>query len=60
MIEFIQSISGAEWAGIAAAGILFFDRIAKITPTKKDDGAVSFLYKVFAFLGVKVKDNPGN
>ena len=48
-----------ELAGIAAAFVLFFDRLAKLTPTTKDDGAVSLLYKVFAVLGVKVKDNSG-
>lgn len=48
-----------EWAGIAAILVLFFDRLAKLTPTTKDDGAVSLLYRIFAVLGVKVPDNPG-
>lgn len=48
-----------NWVAIAAAAsafVLAFDRLAKITPTKKDDEVVSTLYKVFAILGVKVKD----
>lgn len=48
-----------EISGIAAAGVLFFDRLAKVTPTTKDDGAVSVAYKIFSILGVKVADNPG-
>lgn len=48
-----------EYAGILALFVLTFDRIAKITPTKKDDEVVSMLYRVFAILGVKVPDNQG-
>ncbi len=43
-------------AGAAAAFVLLFDRIAKLTPTKKDDEVVSNLYRLFAVLGLKVKD----
>ncbi len=45
--------------GIAAAVVLAFDRLAKLTPTKKDDEVVSKLYRLFAVLGLKVKDNEG-
>ncbi len=45
-----------EIAGVAAAFVLFFDRVAKMTPTKRDDEMVSKLYRLFAALGVKVKD----
>lgn len=44
---------------VAIALVIFFDRLAKLTPTTKDDGAVSALYRLFAALGLKVKDNPG-
>lgn len=45
--------------GVAAAAVLFFDRLAKLTPTKSDDAVLNVIYKVFAILGFKVKDNPG-
>ena len=49
----------ANWPamlGVAAAFVLAFDRLAKLTPTKKDDGAVSVMYRVLAVLGAKVPD----
>lgn len=48
-----------EIAGVFAALLLTFDRLAKLTPTKRDDGAVSNLYRLFAILGVKVPDRQG-
>lgn len=48
-----------EIAGVAAAFVLLFDRLAKLTPTLKDDQVVSTLYRLFAVLGIKVRDNPG-
>ena len=51
-----------NWVAVAAgvsAGVLFFDRLAKLTPTKSDDALVAKLYKLFAVMGIKVKDNPG-
>lgn len=51
-----------NWIAICAAAsafVLVFDRIAKLTPTKRDDQLVSKLYKLFAVLGLKVKDNEG-
>ncbi len=47
------------YAGVFAAFILLFDRVAKLTPTESDNKIVKTLYRVSAFLGVKVKDNPG-
>ena len=47
------------YAGVAAVLLLFFDRLAKLTPTTKDDGVVSIVYKLFAILGVKIPDNLG-
>ena len=49
----------AQWgayAGVAALFILFFDRLAKLTPTDSDDKLVAMAYKIFAILGVKVPD----
>lgn len=46
----------AAWAGVAAAFVLFFDRLAKLTPTESDNKIVAYAYKVFAVLGLKVPD----
>ncbi len=49
----------ANWVEIAAATsvfVLFFDRAAKLTPTKRDDEVVSKLYRVLAVMGLKVPD----
>lgn len=48
-----------EILGVLAAAVLAFDRLAKLTPTTKDDGAVSALYRILAVLGAKVPDRPG-
>lgn len=45
-----------QWAGVAALWILAFDRLAKLTPTTKDDSIVNWVYKLFAVLGVKVPE----
>ena len=45
-----------EYLGAAAAFILFFDRLAKLTPTDKDNKIVAYAYKLFAILGLKVPD----
>lgn len=45
-----------EIAGTFAALILFFDRLAKLTPTDSDNKIVAMLYKLFAILGLKVPD----
>lgn len=44
------------YAGIAAIWILAFDRLAKLTPTTKDDSIVNWIYSIFAILGVKVPE----
>lgn len=44
------------YAGAAAAFVLVCDRIAKLTPTTKDDSVVNWIYKIFAILGLKVPD----
>lgn len=49
----------ANWqtyAGVIALWILAFDRLAKLTPTTKDDSIVNWIYKLFAVLGVKVPE----
>jgi hypothetical protein len=45
-----------EYAGVAVAFVVFFDRLAKLTPTESDNKIVSYAYKVFAVLGLKVQD----
>jgi len=59
MSAILSWFSTANWAeimGAAAAFLLFFDRLAKITPTDSDNAIVATLYKVFAVLGLKVPD----
>ena len=59
MSAILRWFSTANWAeimGAAAAFLLFFDRLAKITPTDSDNAIVATLYKVFAVLGLKVPD----
>ncbi len=49
----------ANWGtymGAAAFWVLAFDRLAKLTPTTKDDSFVNWIYTVFAILGVKVPE----
>lgn len=64
-MEFLQTVTayvtahGAEFAGLAAAFIIFFDRLSKLTPTNSDNAVVEALQKVFAFFGVRVTDNLG-
>lgn len=48
-----------EIAGVAAAFILMFDRLSKLTPTESDDKIVKNMYKLFYILGFRVRDNPG-
>lgn len=45
-----------QLAGVAAAFVLFFDRLAKLTPTESDNSIVAGAYKLFAILGLKVPD----
>lgn len=49
----------ADYIACGVAFVLFFDRIAKLTPTESDNKIVEYAYKVFAILGLKVKDNTG-
>ena len=44
------------YVGLATGIILVFDRLAKLTPTTKDDSIVNWIYKIFAILGVKVPE----
>lgn len=46
----------SELAGVIAAFVLFFDRLAKLTPTDSDNKVVAMAYKLFAILGLKVPD----
>lgn len=49
----------ADYVAVAVGFVIFFDRLAKITPTNSDNKIVEYAYKVFAILGLKVKDNEG-
>lgn len=55
IINYVAEHWGA-YMGAAALFVLFFDRLAKLTPTESDDKIVAFFYKLFAVLGVKVPD----
>lgn len=57
MIELPENV--LLWLGVAAFFLAAFERLARLTPTRKDDQAVSWLYRLFAFLGVKVPDIEG-
>lgn len=56
IMNWFSTSNWGEIMGAAAAFMLFFDRLAKITPTESDNAIVATLYKVFAVLGVKVPD----
>lgn len=43
-------------AGALAALVLFFDRLAKLTPTDSDNKVVTMAYRIFAVLGLKFPD----
>jgi hypothetical protein len=56
----LDTLINFDWPaalGVAAAFVLAFDRLAKLTPTKKDDETISKLYRLFAVLGLKIEDN---
>lgn len=56
MMEWFSTANWGEILGVGAAFVLFFDRLAKLTPTNSDNAIVAALYKVLAVLGVKVPD----
>ncbi|WP_156434079.1 hypothetical protein [Bradyrhizobium retamae] len=56
IMSWFSTANWAEIMGAAAAFMLFFDRLAKLTPTESDNAIVAMLQKVFAVLGVKVPD----
>jgi hypothetical protein len=56
VITFFTNLTSGEWVGVLVAFLVAFDRLAKLTPTLKDDGTVTLLYRIFAILGVKVPD----
>ena len=47
------------WAGVIAAAVILFERIAKITPTETDNKVLKTIYKITSILGINVKDNKG-
>jgi len=47
------------WIGVAAAVVIVFERISKLTPTQTDDKIVAWIHKIAAMLGLDFKDNPG-
>lgn len=55
-MEFLNTMNWAEIAGVAAAFVLFFDRLSKLTPTNSDDQIVASLYRIFTIFGVRVPD----
>lgn len=59
MLDIFSSMSWPEIAGVLAAFVLLFDRIAKMTPTKTDDKVLTWLYKIASVLGLNVSDNKG-
>jgi len=55
-MDTITALPWAELAGIAALGIVFFERIARLTPTKSDDKIVQFVRKAAKALSIDVPD----
>lgn len=55
-MEFLSNLNFAEISGVIAAVVLFFDRLAKLIPTKSLGKIIGVLQKVTAILGVKVED----
>lgn len=58
IINWIQN-NPSEVIAVILAFMLFFEKLALLTPTKTDDKIVMWLYRIFKVLGVHVKDNPG-
>lgn len=56
VMGWFSSTSWTEIAAMASIWILAFDRLAKLTPTTKDDSVINWVYKIFAVLGVRVPD----
>lgn len=64
IMGWFSSQSWVDIAGVIALWLVAFDKLAKLTPTTKDDSILNWVYKFFAILGVKVPDleynNKGN
>lgn len=56
VMSWFGSQSWTEIAGVIALWLVAFDKLAKLTPTTKDDSVLNWIYKIFAVLGVKVPD----
>lgn len=57
MLDFIQNLNWAELAGVVVAFMYFFEKLAMITPTKKDDNILAWLKNTFAFLSLNKPSN---
>lgn len=55
LVDLLATKYGA-YLGLAVAFVVFFDRLAKITPSDADNRIVAIAQKVFAVLGLKVPD----
>lgn len=44
------------YLGAAAFGLIFFEKLAKLTPNTTDNKWVDYARKIFSILGVKVPD----
>lgn len=56
IMNWFSSSSWTEISGVIALWVLAFDRLAKLTPTTKDDSVINWIYSIFAVLGVKVPE----
>lgn len=56
ILSWFGSQSWESVLGVAAAFVLFFDRLAKLTPSETDNKIVNFFLGIFSILGVKVPD----
>jgi hypothetical protein len=54
--QWFSSTSWTELLAFGTAGLIFFDRLAKLTPNNTDNAIVEWMGKIFAVLGAKVPD----
>ena len=52
-------LDNAHWVALAVSVVVVAGKIADITPTKADNKAIEWIYKIFAVIGIKTTDNKG-
>ena len=52
-------IDYAPYIAAVTAFVVLAEKIADITPTKAENKAIEWIYKIFAVIGIKTTDNKG-